>query len=132
MLERDDVARGYCRTTKRNGFVWDRAGHFFHFNSSDIQKFFRRQLPEDRFIRGEKRSSIYFQEYQFIDFPFQKNIHQLPYEVYIKCLIDRYRAEKSNASYQSLKEFVYARMGAGIADLFLIPYNEKRYACDLN
>lgn len=132
ILERDEVLGGYCRTTKRNGFVWDRAGHFFHFNDQKIKDFFHNQIPEDRFVKVQKRTSIYFEEYRYIDFPFQKNIHQLPHELYIKCLTDLYKAEKLGASYDSFKEFVYSTMGAGISDLFLIPYNEKLYACDLN
>ena len=31
----------------------------------------------------------------------------------------------------NFKEMLYARFGRGIAEKFLIPYNEKLYACDL-
>lgn len=132
VLERDGVVGGYCRTTKRNGFVWDRAGHFFHFNDQKIKDFFYDQIPEDRFVKVQKKTSIYFQDHRYVDFPFQKNIHQLPHDLYIKCLTDLYKAEKLAKPYNSFKEFVYFTMGAGIADLFLIPYNEKLYACNLN
>src|SRR5205085_3983330 len=32
----------------------------------------------------------------------------------------------------NFKEMLYARFGRGIAEKFLIPYNEKLYACDLS
>ena len=35
------------------------------------------------------------------------------------------------ASEKNFKEMLYARFGRGIAEKFLIPYNEKLYACDL-
>lgn len=28
IVERDATPGGYCRTTKRNGYVWDYSGHF--------------------------------------------------------------------------------------------------------
>ena len=37
----------------------------------------------------------------------------------------------SRAPETNFKEMLYARFGRGIAEKFLIPYNEKLYACDL-
>ena len=31
IIEKESEIGGYCRTTKRNGFVWDFSGHFFIF-----------------------------------------------------------------------------------------------------
>ena len=31
-VEKEKEIGGYCRTIKQNGFIWDYAGHFFHFN----------------------------------------------------------------------------------------------------
>src|SRR6202012_5855469 len=71
-----------------------------------------------------------------IDFPFQKNIHQLPQDEFIECLYDLYFARAPGVLAKPLpetnfKEMLYARFGRGIAERFLIPYNEKLYACDL-
>ena len=37
ILEKEPEIGGYCRTIKRNGFVWDYSGHFFHFRDSYIR-----------------------------------------------------------------------------------------------
>src|SRR5213076_2177549 len=37
----------------------------------------------------------------------------------------------ARAPERSFKEMLYARFGRAIAEKFLIPYNEKLYACDL-
>ena len=29
ILEKEDKVGGYCKTTCRNGYVWDYSGHFF-------------------------------------------------------------------------------------------------------
>lgn len=39
ILENDNSIGGYCRTTKRNGFVWDYSGHFFHFQDPCIRNY---------------------------------------------------------------------------------------------
>lgn len=31
MIDRDSEIGGYCKTIKRNGYVWDYSGHFFSF-----------------------------------------------------------------------------------------------------
>ena len=81
-----------------------------------------------------KRSFISYKG-RLIDFPFQKNIHQLPQDEFIDCLHDLYFAsqngEDAGGGAGSFKEMLYARFGRSIAEKFLIPYNEKLYACDL-
>ena len=63
-------------------------------------------------------------------FPFQKNIHQLPKSDFIECIHDLYFREERNAN--NFKEMLYAKFGNAISNKFLVPYNEKLYACDLN
>lgn len=132
VVESQEAVGGYCRTTKRNGFVWDRAGHFFHFNNSKVRTFFYSKIPESSFVKVNKKTSIFLNDIGYIDFPFQKNIHQLPKQEYIECLTDLYNAEKAQKVSTTFKDFVYATTGKKIADLFLVPYNQKLYACDLD
>ena len=48
VVEKEKEVGGYCRTIKRNGYVWDYAGHFFHFNTDEFKKnFFRGRHGED-------------------------------------------------------------------------------------
>lgn len=132
VLEGDNELGGYCRTTYRNGFVWDRAGHFFHFKNQSAKSFFDKELANEEFIEVDKITSIYW-EGQMIDFPFQNNVHQLPKDIYSKCLVDLYNAEKDNSKEViTFKDFIYSNLGETISEQFLIPYNEKLYACDLD
>ena len=79
------------------------------------------------------RSSTYAGTW--VDFPFQKNIHQLPQDEFIDCLYDLYFAPRpghgARRAEGNFKEMLYARFGRSIAEKFLIPYNEKLYATDL-
>lgn len=133
VLDRDAEIGGYCKTVKRDGFVWDYSGHFFHFKHADIEKFLVDRMPGQNIRKVAKRSFISFGGKQ-IDFPFQKNIHQLPQQDFINCLYDLYFARAPGQPPQpetNFKEMLYARFGRSIAEKFLIPYNEKLYATDL-
>jgi protoporphyrinogen oxidase len=137
ILEADGAIGGYCKTVRQDGFVWDYSGHFFHFKHPEIEAWLRARMPGQQIRTVEKRSLIAYKG-GFVDFPFQKNIHQLPREEFIDCLHDLFFAATTarpadGAAPQpgSFKEMLYARLGRSIAEKFLIPYNEKLYACDL-
>lgn len=129
IIEKEKEIGGYCRTIKRNGFVWDYSGHFFHFQDPEVEKYICKNIDPNLLLRVEKHTQIYYKG-KYIDFPFQKNIHQLEKEELIDCLYDLFTPYKGEVS--SFKEMVYANFGKSIAEKFLVPYNEKLYACDLN
>lgn len=130
VLEGDSEIGGYCKTVKRDGFVWDYSGHFFHFKHPEIESWLRERMPGQRVRTVEKKSFIQYGDRQ-IDFPFQKNIHQLPQNEFVDCLYDLYFAKEQGGAEDNFKDMLYARLGRSIAEKFLIPYNEKLYACDL-
>ena len=129
IIEKENEPGGYCRTIKRNGFVWDYSGHFFHFQHPDMEKYVCKNIPSESLVRVEKHTQILYKG-KYIDFPFQKNIHQLEKEEFIDCLYDLFAAKATH--YSTFKEMVYANLGKSIAEKFLVPYNEKLYACDLD
>ncbi len=133
VLEADASPGGYCKTVKRDGFVWDYSGHFFHFVHPEIEAWLRERMPGQEVRTVEKRSFIRFAGQQ-IDFPFQKNIHQLPREDFIECLYDLYTSSRAEHAGDpgSFLEMLYRRYGRGITERFLRPYNEKLYACNLD
>lgn len=131
IVEADREIGGWCKTVKKDGFVWDYSGHFFHFKRPEIEKWLRDRMPGQRIRTIEKKSFIAYGGRR-IDFPFQKNIHQLPQQDFIDCLHDLYFARSSGAKEESFLEMLHARFGKGICDRFLVPYNEKLYACDLS
>ncbi len=136
VVEADREIGGYCKTVKKDGFTWDYSGHFFHFKHAAIEAWLRARMPGQEIRTVAKRSFVSYAG-RMIDFPFQKNIHQLPQDEFIDCLHDLYFARAPGVSPSppppetNFKEMLYARFGRSIAEKFLIPYNEKLYACDL-
>jgi protoporphyrinogen oxidase len=134
VLEKEDEAGGYCRTVHQDRFVWDYSGHFFHFRHPEIEAWLRARMPGAEIRTIAKRSLIRYRG-RDIDFPFQKNIHQLERDDFIDCLVSLYFKDEGRdpaAPPRSFKDMLLGRLGSGICDRFLIPYNEKLYACDLD
>jgi hypothetical protein len=78
-------------------------------------------MPGQRVRTVTKRSFIAYGDRQ-IDFPFQKNIHQLPLAEFIECLHDLYFARDASGSEENFEAMLHARFGRSIAEKFLIPY----------
>ena len=77
-LEADREIGGYCKTIKKDGFVWDYSGHFFHFKHPEIEAWLRERMPGQERARRSRSARSSRTPGGSIDFPFQKNIHQLP------------------------------------------------------
>lgn len=129
VVDADIQPGGYCKTIRRNGFVWDYSGHFFHFRNPELEAWICANIDPAVIRHVDKLTQInYYGTY--LDFPFQKNIHQLPKEEFIDCLYDLFNT--SGGTYSTFKEMLYSRFGRSIAEKFLIPYNTKLYATDLD
>ncbi len=130
VLEADSQVGGYCKTVSQDGFVWDYSGHFFHFKHKDIEQYLIERMPGQKVLVVNKVSWIRHGD-RYIDFPFQKNIHQLPHAEFLQCLHDLYFRPDASKPAASFKDMLYQKLGRGIAEKFLVPYNEKLYATDL-
>ena len=133
VLEAEAEPGGYCRTVVQDGFVWDYSGHFFHFRHPEIEAWLRDRMPGEDVRTVTKRSLIRYAG-RDIDFPFQKNIHQLPAAELAECLrdLEAAAAAADAAPPRSFLAMLYRRLGRGIVEKFLRPYNEKLYATDLD
>lgn len=130
IIETDNQIGGYCKTFYQDGFIWDYSGHFFHFQHPGIKDYVMRQIASDEMLTVQKHTQILYGD-RHIDFPFQMNIHQLPQEEFIDCLYDLFTVEPKS-SFSSFKDMIYTKFGKSIAEKFLIPYNTKLYATDLD
>ena len=130
VLEKDSEPGGYCKTIRQDGFVWDYSGHFFHFRRPEIERYLRDRMDESEVDTIVKSSGILYGGGR-VDFPFQKNIHQLPKAELIDCLYDLYFRD-TERPVESFSDMLYAKFGRSIAEKFLIPYNEKLYATSLD
>lgn len=129
IIEKEDELGGYCRSINQDGFIWDFSGHFFHFRNKKIKKIMLSKIG-CKVLDIKKKSTIFYNN-KFIEFPFQKNIHQLNKKEFIECLIGLFSKHKKQKT-KNFKDFIIDNYGEAICKKFLIPYNEKLYATNLN
>lgn len=130
ILEADSQIGGYCKTIRQDGFTWDYSGHFFHFRHPEIKDYVMQNIRPDEMLSVKKFTQILYKG-KLIDYPFQMNIHQLEKREFIDCLYDLFSAQ-DDSKLASFKQMLYAKFGKSIAEKFLIPYNTKLYAIDLD
>jgi protoporphyrinogen oxidase len=128
ICEAEGEIGGYCRTVSKAGFVWDYSGHFFHFRHPEIERELTQAIGAEHVRRVVKNSRIHYAG-RLIDYPFQRNIHQLPEREFLECLSDLFR--RPTGPVTNFHEMLHVKFGRAIADKFLTPYNEKVYATDL-
>lgn len=129
IIEKENSVGGYCKTHYNKDFVWDYAGHFFHFKTEEFKKKFIESLDQNDYVTQNKKTFIYFDN-DLIDFPFQTHIHELSKEKFIDCLYDLFNKEEKD-NYDNFLDMLYGKFGKSITEMFLKPYNEKLYATDL-
>ena len=130
IVEKDNEIGGYCKTIYSGDYVWDYSGHFFHFQRPEIKDYVMSRLDEKDILKVRKYTQIYYKGI-YVDYPFQMNIHQLNKDEFIDCLYDLFTIDDST-EVTSFKKMLFAKFGKSIAEKFLIPYNEKLYATDLD
>ncbi len=126
IIEKDSSMGGYCKTIKYEGFIWDFSGHFLHFRNNMIKDEVKSLLKGG--LKRLKRNSKVFVSDKIVDYPFQHNIHQLGVKDYFQCIFSYIVRKKSLGSF---KNYLISSNGEEISKRFLIPYNEKLFACNL-
>ena len=129
LVEAADDVGGYCRTVRRQGFIWDYSGHFFHFRHPEIEAELVSRIGPSRIRRVNRCSKILYKN-RLVDFPFQRHIDQLDHDDFVECLTGLGAIGKSDP--ENFEQLLHSRFGEGVCAKFLVPYNEKVYATDLN
>ena len=129
IVEKDSSLGGYARTHYVDDYIWDYAGHFFHFKTDEFKSKFINSMDKNDYIIKNKNTYIYFED-KLIDYPFQMNIHELSKDKFIDCLYDLFNKQEKEV-YTNFLDMLYGKFGVSITEMFLKPYNEKLYATDL-
>ena len=129
IVEKDSSLGGYARTHYVDDYIWDYAGHFFHFKTDGFKSMFINSMDKNDYIIKNKNTYIYFED-KLIDYPFQMNIHELSKDKFIDCLYDLFNKQEKEV-YNNFLDMLYGKFGISITEMFLKPYNEKLYATDL-
>jgi protoporphyrinogen oxidase len=129
VLEREPIFGGLCRSMSDSGFTFDRGGsHIIFSRDAKVLTFINNILRENS-QRNIRNTKIFYKE-RYIKYPFENGLNQLPKEDLFFCINEFINTliavEKGKlAPPGNFREWIIHTFGKGIADLYLIPYNEK-------
>lgn len=133
LLEKNDRLGGHARTDQRDGYWFDKTGHWLHLRDPYTKQLIA-DLLGDKMVRIERKARI-FSNGALTRFPFQANLHGLPPEVVRECLLGYVQAWHRRQSVldaggapapaKNFEDFCYQNFGDGISKHFMIPYNHK-------
>ncbi len=109
------------------GFTWDIGGHVLFSQYRYVDDLLK-MLLDQRLITHE-RAAWCFLKGRFVPYPFQFNFRHLDQSDAERCLAGlRASVRSQGIQPEHFKDWILERMGEGIADLFMLPYNFKVWA----
>jgi protoporphyrinogen oxidase len=129
VLEKEAVSGGLMRTLLECGFSFDYGGSHIIFSKNKKALNFMLKLLKDNKVRNRRNTKILYRDV-LVKYPFENGLADLPKEENFECLFsfinnllskEKCRVKKP----LNLKEWFYGAFGKGIAEKYLIPYNEK-------
>ncbi len=111
-----------------HGFTWDLGGHVLFSHYAYFDNLLERALA-GAWLQHVRESYIWLRG-TLIPYPFQNNLrHLAPHDI-SACLKGLIRAQSAgdHASCDTFHDWILRRFGAGIAEIFLFPYNRKVWA----
>jgi hypothetical protein len=130
IVEGGDHAGGLASSVvDASGFTWDLGGHvlFSHY------PYFDRAMDTalgDAWVEHVREAWVWMRD-RWIPYPFQNTVWRLPPDDLIPCIAGLIDLQSSQpATPRSFREWLLASFGAGICDVFMLPYNRKVWAYD--
>ncbi len=129
MYEMRDYIGGLASSFQDDkGFWWDIGGHvqFSHYKYFDD---LMDMLLPDGWLNHERVSEVWLAD-RWVPYPFQNNIHKLPYDMMWECLrgLIQSQTQQYVGPPKNFQEWILRSVGAGIAKYFMTPYNFKVWA----
>ncbi len=129
LLEAGHQIGGLCRSRTTGGFTFDTGGsHIIFSKDTEVLAFMRRMIAGNE-QRNDRNTKIFYKG-TFVKYPFENGLYELPPEDRFFCINGFIRTliavEKGELPLpQNFREWIYYTFGPGIAECYMVPYNEK-------
>ncbi|HWQ68254.1 MAG TPA: FAD-dependent oxidoreductase [Methanospirillum sp.] len=129
VLEQEPRIGGLCRSVTTDGFTFDIGGSHIIFSRDQQSLTFMKDVLQGN--RGERHRDTKIQyKGRHIRYPFENGLSELPKEdcffclnEFVKTLIAGETGELAHP--KTFRDWIYHTFGAGIAESYMVPYNEK-------
>jgi len=129
LLEKNSECGGLMRSAREQGFTFDIGGSHIIFSKDKKILNFMVHLLKDNVVRNRRNTKILYKN-RYVKYPFENGLADLPKEDNFECLyyfiqnLIKRKIGKIDKP-KNFKEWCYYTFGKGIAEKYLIPYNEK-------
>jgi protoporphyrinogen oxidase len=121
ILEKESECGGLCRSFHKNGFTYDQGGHIIFSKDREILNLELELLAGN--VHQRYRNNKIWYKNRLVKYPFENGLHALDREDIFDCLYHYLTDEYPQPT--NLEEWFYATFGKGIAERYLLPYNQK-------
>lgn len=134
VLEKEERAGGLCRSVMVDGSPFDiGGGHFLDVKRPRVNEFLFRFMPRKEWTLFERDSRIMIKG-KTVGHPLEANIWQFDVEEQVAYLssIAKAGCNSKREMPEKFVEWIRWKLGDKIAEEYMLPYNRKMYAEDLN
>ena len=122
VLEGDERPGGHCQSVREEGFTYDAGGPHIMFSRNQETLDFMVSLLGDNVYRGRRNNKIFYQG-RYVKYPFENGLYDLEPKDRFECLY--HYLKNDHPAPTNFKEWIYHTFGTGLAEKYLLPYNEK-------
>ena len=134
VYEKESTVGGLARTRFKNGYLYDPfGGHIFNSKHKEVVDWVFSIYPKENWQFTVRNAKIFFNG-KYVSYPFELSLCELEQNDAVKCIYDFITAEhekKITNEPDNYRDWLYWNFGKGIADYYMIPYNEKIWAYPL-
>jgi protoporphyrinogen oxidase len=121
ILEKEDRPGGLCRSFEKEGFTYDIGGHILFSKNEEFMNAVKTDLGSN--LNYCKRNNKILFKNRFVKYPFENGLSALdPQDIY-ECLAGFIKNDSPQPA--NFLQWIYYTLGKGIADKYLVPYNQK-------
>jgi protoporphyrinogen oxidase len=134
VLEKEVEAGGLCRSSIVDGHPLDTGGgHFLDVRRQEVLEFLFRFMPREEWTEFRRVAKIRLRGLD-VDHPLEANLWQLPKRDQVDFLASIAEAGclRGSATPMSFAEWIPWKLGAKIAEEYMLPYNRKLWCMDLD
>ena len=129
VLEAEAEIGGLCRSKSDRGFTFDTGGSHIIFSRDTEVLAFMQKMIGDNEQRNNRNTKIFYKQ-RFVKYPFENGLADLPPEDRFFCINEFVKTliavEKGEVpAPENFKDWIYYTFGRGIAECYMVPYNEK-------
>lgn len=134
VLEAEHEYGGLCRSRTEEGFTFDSGGSHIIFSRDEEVLAFMRRMIDGNEQRNNRNTRIFYKS-KFVKYPFENGLYDLPPADRFTCLNgfvhNLIAVEKGDIPKpENFRDWIYYTFGAGIAECYMVPYNEKIWKYD--